>query len=181
MSSPSGFNALNDLVRAAIVGITGLDGRMVRPRWQPTPPPSPAQDANWCAVGITARQRLGEPAIVHDPSDDGADVVLTWHRLTYLASFYGPVADDLADRLEVGLGVEQNRADLRAGGLALSEVGDPVVAPELVNTTWVRRVDLELIFEREESRTYPVRNLAQAQAGIRADIGQTRTITIKED
>lgn len=179
--SPVAHDGLEDLVRAAVVGITGLDGPKVRPRWQENPAPVPGHDVNWCAVGCQDRRRIGQPVTAHDPEDEGNDIVTQTWRLTYLVTLYGPDAHDLMDRLTLGLGVEQNRAPLRAGGLALVEIGDPVNTPELVNTEWVRREDLELTFDIEKSRTYPVRNLVAARLGIRTDTGQDRALTIKED
>lgn len=178
---PLSQDELEDLVRAAVVGLTGLAGALVRPRWQEHPAPVPGHGVNWCAVGVQYRRKLGQPATVHDPADDGSDTVMQWVQLTFLVSLYGPDAPDLAARLESGLEPEQNRAELRAAGLALVSVGDPLPAPERINETWTRRVDMELIFEIEERRVYPVRNLAGGNLGIRTDSGQDRALTIKED
>lgn len=171
-ASPLTRAQIEDALHDAVVGITGLAGSMVRPRWQPAPPKQPEASVNWCSIGITTRTRTGLPAMVHQDTDDGGqDVALSWVALEVQASFYGLDADDLADRLAQGLAVGQNRDGLRAAGLALQEVGQAVAVPELINNAWVMRVDLPLAFGFEARRTYPVRNLLCGPAVIESDTG----------
>lgn len=152
--------ALENLLHDALAGITGLEGDLVRPRYQPRPPKQPDADVDWCAFGVQSRPGLGFPAVFHkDTEDNGSDTTISWERPLVPVTFYGPNAQDLAKRLRTGLAVEQNRAELRSGGLALADVGQAVVVPELINNAWVQRVDLDLAFELEERRTYPVRNI----------------------
>ena len=175
------WDTLEDLVRAAVAGITGLPLALVRPRWQSNPLPVPPLATDWCALGMLGWSRTGLPAALHDGSGDGSDVVLDWVRARFVATFYGPAAYDLADRLVAGLTVEQHRCALRSAGLAYGGAGEPQPAPDLVGTTWVRRVDLDLFFDVEQRRVYPVRNLSGARLEIQADDGQTRDVTITED
>lgn len=46
--------ALMDAIQAWVVGVTGMDGKLVRPAWQPEPPVVPEAGASWAAF------RLGE-------------------------------------------------------------------------------------------------------------------------
>lgn len=175
-----GHDALEDLLRATVAGITGLDGSLVRPRFQTTPAPLPAQEIDWCSMAVQTRSPQGLPAAIHDSTDPGSDTVMSWSRLRVQCSFYGPLSNDLATQLELGLAVSQNRQELRSGGLALVAVGDQMTVPELINDTWVNRVELELIFDVEARRTYPVQNILGSQLVIESDTGRTREITLEE-
>jgi hypothetical protein len=180
-TSPLDRAAIEELLRAAVAGITGLPGRLVRPRWQRTPAPVPHAATAWCSVGILSTGTPGIPATIHDPAGEGVDVQVLWRRLRVQCSFYGPGAFELAARLEAGFAVGQNRAALRAAGIAFSSIGEPIGAPELAGTDWVDRVDVELFFDFEERRTYPVRNLEGGRLAILTDTGQARELIIEED
>lgn len=160
-------DALHDLV----AGITGLAGDLVRPRWQETPPKQPARDVNWCSIGVADRNSAGAPAVQHSDVNGGMDTVTTWESLDVVASFYGPDAAELAGILRDGLSVEQNRAALRAAGLALGGVGVLRSVPELVNNAWIKRVDLDLEIRNETRRTYAVLNILCGPATIESDTG----------
>lgn len=173
--------AIEALLRSAVAGITGLSGKLVRPRWRRQPAPVPHAATDWCSVGILSTGLAGTPATVHNPAGGGSDVQVLWRRLRVQCSFYGPGAFDLAARLAAGLDVAQNRAALRAAGIAFSSIGDPIAAPELAGSDWVNRVDVDLFFDAEERRIFPVRNLEGGRLAILTDTGKTREITIKED
>lgn len=171
LSEPLTRQMVEDALHDAVAGITGMDPRLVRPRWQSEPPKQPGHDVTWCSVGVLSWSRDGYPAVEHSGDEGGTDAVLSWKTLSAVASFYGPAADDLADRLMDGLAVEQNRTDLRAAGIALTAVGDPVDAPELINNRWVRRVDLPLSLQMETRRVYGVRNILCGPVMIESDTG----------
>ena len=58
---------LDALFQPIVAQITGLDGSLVRPRWQPTvgkvPTPNPGTD--WCAIGVTTITPDANPYIEH--------------------------------------------------------------------------------------------------------------------
>lgn len=171
LTSPLTQEQLEDVLHDLVAGITGLTASKVRPRWQPTPPKQPAHNTDWCAFGIGDDDHARHSAVVHSGTGDGTDTVITWETLNALASFYGPNAWDLAGRLRDGLYIEQNRAQLRAAGLALGEVGRRTKVPELINNIWVQRVDLPLILRNEARRTYGVLNILCGPAAIETDTG----------
>jgi hypothetical protein len=153
--------ALN-LLQQLVVGITGLNGSLVRPRWQATPPQQPDPTVTWCAIGITGRAALDFPYIYHDSTGnngDGQDVMQRQERIEVLASIYGPNAQQVAAELRDGLYIRQNTAPIRAYGFALYDVGDMVVTADLVNTQWIPRVDMPIRLMREIDRAYPILNL----------------------
>jgi hypothetical protein len=168
-------------LHGAVSGITGLAAGLIRPRWQPKPPKQPDHDVTWCSLGVAGRAMPGSPAMIHDGAGEGATTAIAWERLRVLVSVYGPDAQDTVQRLIAGLGVAQNRDQLRQAGLAYVSAGDPLTVPELINTLWVQRVDLELIFDHEARRTYPVRNLLCGSATIETDTGLAAQSTPTEE
>lgn len=166
--APADDAALDALLQAAVAAITGLPGQMVRPRWQPLPPPEPALDADWCAIGVLTQARDFDAVLEHDPAGDGLDRMRRNATLDVLASFYGPHAGALASRLADGLSVPQNREALASAGILLGEVGAARQAPDLLHEQWRRRVDLPIELRRRIDRTYPVLNLLSAAGAVRA-------------
>lgn len=171
LSSPLTEEQIDDVLHDLVAGVTGLPGKMVRPRWQLKPPKQPENTVDWCAIGVADADREGFAAVIHNGSGEGTDTVIAWETLGVLVSFYGPHALDLAGRLRDGLAIEQNRAELRQAGLALGGVGRMVKVPELVNNAWLRRVDLPLELRNEARRTYDVQNIKCGTAVIETDTG----------
>lgn len=171
-AAPPEDAVLTNLLQQAVVGITGLSGKLVRPRWQPTPPAEPAITVDWCAIGITKRLPDTYAYIRHNAAGNGSDEMQRHESLTALASFYGPNCQGFATRLSDGLQIPQNREALRAAGLALTASGGLTRAPEQKNEQWIDRCDLEIELRRQIDRAYPVLNLASF-AGSLASEDQT--------
>lgn len=165
-TSPLADADLADAFQAMVVGITGLAGKMVRPRWQPNPPPQPEASIDWCAIGVQPVETEGSPYIAHDGSGDGSDSVTQWETVEVLASFYGPAGQANAIRLRDGIVVPQNCEGLLANGIVFVEARRVVQANALVNQTWFPKYDLALTFRRQVTRTYPILNLLSADGTI---------------
>lgn len=179
-SAPVLQEAFEDALQEMVVGITGLPGRMVRPRFQERPPSRPKKNDDWCAVGITDTSLTSHTFTVHNGSDDGRTFVISTDQVEVMATFYGPNSRDIASRLRDGLHLGQNRAVARMAGVVVSEIGSPRNVPEMVAQTWVPRVDLPMTVQWETRQTYGVLNLLNASGGLVADSGQTRGITSQQ-
>lgn len=169
---------LDAVLQPVVVGITGLPGAMVRPRWQPVVPKQPEPDVDWCAIGVLDIRPEDTPVLQHVPGGEGTDEMVRHELLDVLASFYGPRAGRFASMLHDGLFVPQNREGLRAAGMALIYTGGITPAPELVNQQWVRRMDLTLTLRRVVHRTYQVLNILSSGAVLQADDGISVEITV---
>lgn len=166
---------LDDFMHDLVAGVTGIDNKLVMPRWQEEPPNLPPKGTDWCAFGIPTRRTDTYPVISHDPSaagGEGADVLVRHEELDLLCSFYGPNNQGNATKLRDGMGIAQNREPLLAAGMGLVSVGEPTKAPELIKNTWVGRSDLTVVIKRAISREYPVRNVVSAEGTI-----DTETVT----
>jgi hypothetical protein len=164
---------LEDYIQQFIAGVSGLDGTMVRPRWQPEPPNIPDYGVNWAACGIVRHRPIGVyPAIIHHPDGDGYDEMQRHEELDILVSFYGANANEYANNLHNGLMIAQNYTVLSLVSMALVEISEGTHNPELIKERWWDRVDKPVILRRLIQRTYPVLNLLSARGVIIGDAGR---------
>lgn len=171
-SLPAEDNALDSLLQALIVGVCGLPGNLVRPRWQPTPPVTPEANVDWCALGIVDEDPEFNISLVHSGAGDGSSTSIDNDVLTILVSFYGPNARGNAKSLRTGLMIPQNRETLGAAGLSLMEIqGKSLFVPAIINQQTLRRVDISMRFRRRTSLTWAILNLLQMQGSIVSDTG----------
>jgi hypothetical protein len=179
LDHPPGFDAgylslpklegpdLDDYLQQLIAGVAGLDGTLVRPRWQPEPPNIPDFGITWASLGIVRRRSLGfVGAVLHDSTGVGHDVMLRHEQLEILVSVYGPRCDEVAGNLHDGLMIEQNRIQLRSLGMGFVEITDGISNPELIKDKWLDRVDKTLFINRCVARDYPVLNILSASAAV---------------
>lgn len=175
-SSPVYDDALDDILQAATAGITGLPGNLVRPRWQPEMPQQPAFDVNWCALGVT---RTVVDTFAYHSQDAESQAVERDETLYVMHSFYGPNAAGICERFRDGLEIPQNRAELRAQGVAIVEVEEARNLPALLKEKWVKRVDVTVVYRRRTSRVYPVRTITSGQLGLDNELWVT-PITVNQ-
>jgi hypothetical protein len=167
-----------------IVGITGLDGKLVRPYWQAEPPDIPDEGTAWAAFKITRRPSDEFPFVGRLPYvavDDGSDHLQRHEALDIFVTFYdigstglndsGGLADSYASLLRDGLAVAQNREPLFLVGMGLTKIGDLVTAPVLFKVRWQNRVDFEFTIRRQIDRVYPVQTIVSANGLLYTDTG----------
>jgi hypothetical protein len=179
--TPLQDDAYDDLLHDLIAGITNIAPDLIRPRWQPEPPPRPDISVDWVAFGITEVDQDWLPSIVHVDTGEGFDAFQRFEVNTVLVTFYGPNSGRNVGLLKDGLFIDQNVAELRKNAVAIVEVGASTTAPELFNQRWQDRTDLPVHLRREIRRDYPVRNLLRAQGTITAQGPFDSTRTIEDD
>ena len=171
--------SLDAIFQQLVVGITGIDGTMVRPRWQAVPPKEPTITTDWAALGITERRPDANPTIRHHKDDldmgggqtsHGYDESIRHEEIVLLCSFYGPNAHANAERLRDGLWVSQNRETLFAQQISFFGVAPARILPDLVNEQNRMRIDVEMRFRRAITRLYPIENLLEAVGSIENDL-----------
>ena len=162
--SPLQGQALLDFFQAWFVGITGLPGTNVRPRWQPEPGNIPPVSADWIAFGIARRESDVFTAEVHNSSGLGYNETRRHEVLNFLISIYGPNADATAETLREGMQVVQNQEVLNLANMGLIESGDLVTSPELVKDKWYYRVDFTIKVRRQIVLQFAIENIASVNA-----------------
>lgn len=170
-------SALTDVFTALIVGITGLDATLVRPRWQPSPPTQPDINTDWCAFGVLNRIGVDYPWFQHFP---GYDVMSRLERIECQASFIGPNNDGLARRMRDGMYVPQNIETIAGFGIKLYEVGEITEVPNpLINTQYYSQADVPLIFMRQVDLVFPILDVDTMPEIKMTDTGLTVGINFK--
>lgn len=172
--------SLNNFLQAWVVGITGLSGTLVRPRWQPEPPIIPLAATAWASIGIQNRDGDSFPFVGHDGdgnNGNGLDQIIRNEELDLLCSFYdlgtNGMADFYAELMRDGAIIAQNRAYLQAQNFDLGFVGKIIIVPSLLKQRWMYRVDLPIQVRRQVVRQYPVLNLESIAGSIISDAGVT--------
>jgi hypothetical protein len=169
-------------IQGWIVGLTGMSGDLVRPRWQAEPPTIPAADTAWAAVGIVRRISEAFPNVAHAAA--GFDQVNRNETLECVASFYdlgySGQADDLASLFRDGAAIAQNREALSDIGIFLADLGESLAVPVLTNERWLYRVDVPFSLRRTVSRQYAIDNVEEAAVTIEAEpsSGTAQTIPL---
>jgi len=176
-SPPLEDSDLDSIFQVLIVGLTGLPGNMVRPRWQPSPPKQPEATANWCALGVTVIDIDSNPAVVHNPAGNGSDTQYQHEKIEILCSFYGPLGQRYAAMFRDGLKVSQTAEYFRSNLMGIVGMDRIISAPELFNQTWFRRYDMKFSVNRQVVRTYAVLNIVSAPFSINANNAGNGLIT----
>lgn len=156
---------LNVIFQEAVVGITGLDPTLVRPRLQLIQPKRPEAPITWAAVGVHEVEPWGDPSIQHVPAtyDSSGKLltpamdVLTEHvTLRVMVTFYGPQAERYGGILRRGIALPQNMEALSAQNIKLAHRGTLRGVGEIINELQVSRWDLDLLFNRKTTAQYPI-------------------------
>lgn len=163
---PVADGAIDQVFHALVVGISGLPGNLVRPRWQPEPPSQPAYTVNWCAIGVTMSNK---DAYAYQGLNSTEFFTEKDELLELLLSFYGPASSAYASRCITGIQLGQNREVLYSQGIAYAEVGTATTVPVLLQQKWAKRVDVRMTFRRREVNKFAVATLVAAQGTLTAD------------
>lgn len=155
---------LEDVFQGLIVGITSLQGKMVRPRWQNEPPPLPKISENWCAFGVKNTRSNDGPYFQQNKEDMGN---IRHESIEVLLSFYGPQGQHFANLFKDGLGIPQNIAQIRAHKIKFTGCGEILTAPDFLNNQYVHRYDMTATFNRQVKRSYAVKTFESFQINIK--------------
>jgi hypothetical protein len=170
VSGGTGDRDTDDLLQAAIVGITGLSPEMVRPRWQEnTPRPPDEEKLCWASFGVARIALMGAPEMRHVGENEGHDILVSQEELLILVSFYGQESTALACLFRDAIHVENNRAPLRAAGLNFVKAEPLTTAAFVYLEKWRHQAVLPCVFRRETRRIVPVLNLRRSVGRLRTD------------
>jgi hypothetical protein len=159
--SPTTDDDLDNALHSTLAGVLGdIPKSFIRPRWQPEPPNAPQKNTNWVAFGVVRSEfdRNAAQRQLSSPSE-GVTEVSRDELLYVLLSFYGPNAGRYEARFRDGMELTQNRDILRSLNVALVELQDPAIIPDLSKQTWVRKVEATMILRRRTVNLYQVRTL----------------------
>lgn len=156
---------LKQFLQVALVGISGLDGVFVRPKWQREPPKQPDIDINWMAFAVT--QSNPDANAYTGLKEDDTAILQRHETLEIQCSFYGPDCEDLASLVRDGFQIQQNLEGFRFANMGFVSVSQAIHLPELVHERWIDRVEMSIYLRREIQRAYPVLFFASAGGTIK--------------
>lgn len=169
---PDSDAELARVLQAFVSGVTGIAGTLVRPMWQPNPPPIPAAGTTWAAIGLTDIN-AGLPYMVQ--VDNPPDTICQYRqdeRFTLRVSVYGPSCQRYATMIRDGVNISQNREQLYIQGISVIGTGGITRAPELVNDVWLDRCDVTIDMGRVLDLQYEIVHFLAADGTINTDLPQ---------
>lgn len=166
--SPDYDQDLERKISQWVRGVTGLDVKMVLPRWTDPQQTIPKNGNTWCAFGIRSFPSSRLPARVQISEDESEQ--WSWENIEVILCFYGPNGASVASLFRAGIQIDQNNDTLRAAtGLSLTDYGQIYNLPELINNQWVRRYDITVTLSRKNVRTYNVKSVITPNVIINGD------------
>lgn len=159
--------ALDRFLHDLFVGLTGLDNKLVRPRWSATPETLVPNGDILLTQGVLRKR---DDVVAHQYyKPDVGMIIIRNQELDVLCSFYGEYSDTYEGIVRDGLSIDQNREYINSQGIVLVAVGNPRKNAELINNHWVKRTDVEITFRRLITRVYPVLHLLAADIDLHID------------
>jgi hypothetical protein len=140
-------------IQTVLVGLSELDGTLVRPKWQVQPPKQPDILVDWISFGINVSTANANAfvGIVNDKT-----IMQRHEKLEITCSFYGPNAFNLSQLVRDGFQIQQNLDGLRSANMGFTETAPATHLPELINERWVNRYDMNIFLQREVQSEYPI-------------------------
>jgi hypothetical protein len=172
---PGGLT-LVQFLQTVLVGITGLDPKTVRPKWQKEPPKQlPNPDDDWLAFQVIVTNPDAN-AYLQEVNNEGR---LQRHEdLQLICSFYGAHSNENAGILRDGFQVGQNRDILTAANIGFTGVSPESFVPEFINNRWFPRTDITIQLKRRIDRTYKILPFDSAVGTIEANKANEEIINV---
>lgn len=165
---PGGLT-FKQFLQTVFVGISGLDGTLVRPKWQPNPPKQPDIDVNWLAIALVVNK--GDANAYSELNADGVNTTQRHEDLEVQCSFYGPDSDEVSSLVRDGFQIQQNLEALRSANMGFVATNQGMHVPDLVNERWIDRFEMSVFLRRQILRTYPILSMVSASGKVHTVVG----------
>lgn len=160
---------LAQFLQTVFVGVSGLNGTLVRPKWQEEPPKQPDIKTNWMALGIDIAAPDANSYV--DVDEDDATVSQRHEALEVGCSIYGPDALEIYGLLRDGFQLQPNLEGLKTANMGFVEISPARRIPDLVHQRWMNRIQTSVFFRREIQRVYPILTFLSASGTVHTVTG----------
>ncbi len=164
-----GHLSLTQFLQTVFVGITGLPGPMVRPKWQKEPPKQEELEVSWMAMGIDVAAPDANAYLW--PDSDGFTNSQRHETLDVGCAIYGPHALEIYGLIRDGFQIPQNLETMRSVNMGFVEVLPARQIPDFFNERFIGRIQTSVILRHEILRIYPVPTVLSASGTIHTVIG----------
>ena len=144
---------LIQFIQTLLVGLSGINGTLVRPEWQPEELKQPDIGIDWVAFGIKTNS---PDANAYQQVNDGTVSLGRQETLTIGLLVYGPNAMNSIALIRDGFEIPQNLASLKRADMGYVDITDAQHMPDLINERWFDRYVCDVILHRYIRRTYPI-------------------------
>lgn len=162
-----GTLTLDQFIQTVLVGLTNLNGNLVRPKFQKDQPKWPDNHVNWLSFRVMLERPDTYSYVGMDAN--GNTTQKRNEDVSVQCSFYGPDALAYTGLVRDGLQLQQNLDVLRASNFGFKETGVINLVPDLINEQWVQKFEMELVFRREVVRSYAILSVTTASGTITTD------------
>lgn len=159
---------LTRFIQTVLVGISGLPGPMVRPKWQIEPPKQPNICVNWMSFGIENANPDANGYLSTD--NNGVTTSQRHEELEISCDLYGPEALEIYGILRDGFQLPQNRFALEQANMGFINILSARRIPDLINERFVNRRVTTINLRREIQRLYPIPTLIGVNGTIYTDL-----------
>ena len=162
--SPFGKLSFEDFLQTVFVGVSGLPGDLVRPKWQIDPPPNPPIETNWLAIALAEDD--ADTFAYSSVDQNGNNQFMRMEELAVQCTFNGPSSHELMRVVRDGLQLGQNREALKSVKMDFVSTTKGVRVPDLLNERWVNRWEMTCYLRREDLRVYPILNFVSGSGTV---------------
>lgn len=179
---PSNFGNLSfeQFLQTVFVGVSGLPGDLVRPKWQLNPPPQPDVLVDWLAIGLAEDD--ADTFSYQGVTSSGSNQFMRMEELVVQCTFYGPNSLEFMRIVRDGLQLGQNREALKKALMDFVSTSKGMRVPDLVNERWVNRWEMTAYLRRQDMRVYPVLDFVSGSGSVIVNNSNgTRTVAVDVD